>query len=105
MSSLVRRNVDISQSTLITDEYHDYLGIEHFMPHKTINHKIWYVDGDVHTNSIESFLALLKRGIVGEYHKVSLRHLPRYINEFAYRYNHRDRSDMFDLTIARGLRV
>ena len=65
LSSLVRQNVDIKNSTLITDEFKGYLGIQKFMPHKTINHQIWYVDGDIHTNNIESFWAILKRGIVG----------------------------------------
>ena len=103
LSALVRRNVDIHNATLITDEYRGYVGIKHFMEHKTINHSVWYVDGDTHTNSIESFWALLKRGIVGQYHKVSLKHLPRYINQFSYRYNNRNNVDAFDHTIARAV--
>ena len=103
LSALVRRNVDITNATLITDEYSGYLGIKNFMPHQTVDHTIWYVDGDSHTNSIESFWALLKRGIVGQYHKVSLRHLPKYINEFSYRYNHRKTADVFSLTLARAV--
>lgn len=106
LSALVRRNVDISSSTLITDEYPGYLGIKTFMPHKTVNHKVWYVaDDGSHTNSIESFWALLKRGIVGQYHKVSLRHLPAYIKEFSYRFNHRNTENVFDLTIERAIGV
>ena len=106
LSSLVRRNVDIANSTLITDEYGGYVGIKTFMPHKTVNHKVWYVaDDGTHTNSIESFWALLKRGIVGQYHKVSLRHLPAYINEFSYRFNHRNTANVFDLTIERAIGV
>lgn len=105
LSMLVRQSVDIWNSTLITDEYKGYLGIKRFMPHKTINHQIWYVDGEIHTNSIESFWALLKRGIVGQFHKVSLRHLPKYIDEFAYRFNHRknESKDVFNLTILRAV--
>ena len=90
-------SVDITNAVLMTDEFSGYFGIKKFMPHKQINHRVWHVDGNTHTNSIESFWALLKRGIVGQYHKVSLRHLPRYINEFAYRFNHRNRDDIFDL--------
>lgn len=106
LSSLVRRHVDIANSTLITDEYGGYIGIKTFMPHKTINHSVWYVaDDGTHTNSIESFWALLKRGIVGQYHKVSLRHLPSYINEFSYRFNHRNTANVFDLTIERAIGV
>jgi transposase-like protein len=75
------------------------------MSHQTINHQLWYVDGEIHTNSIEGFWALLKRGIVGQYHKVSLQHLPSYLDEFCYRYNNRENPDVFDLTISRALGV
>lgn len=105
LSELVRRNVDIENAILITDEYPGYFGIKKFMPHKTINHQVWYVDGEVYTNSIESFWALLKRGIVGQYHKVSFQYLPRYITEFTYRYNHRKNGNLFNHTIARAVGV
>jgi len=64
LTSLIRKNVDISNTTLITDEYKGYLGIQKLMAHKVVVHKVWYVDGDAHTDTIESFWALLKRGIV-----------------------------------------
>jgi transposase-like protein len=105
LKSLIRRNVDITSTTLITDEYKGYISISKIMPHKVVDHTVWYVDGEVHTNTIESFWALLKRGIVGQFHKVSLRYLPRYIDEFCYRYNHRSNDDLFSLTIQRGLGV
>jgi hypothetical protein len=73
LSALVRQNVDIAKATIYTDEYTGYLRLSNFVRHGVINHKVWYVDGECHTNSIESFWALLKRGIVGQYHKVSLR--------------------------------
>ena len=57
LSALVRRNVDIPGTTLITDEFAGYIGIKKFMRHETVNHKIWYVDGHRHTNTIESFWA------------------------------------------------
>lgn len=103
LSKLVRRNVDIDNATLITDEYRGYFGIKHFMPHKTINHSVWYIDGDVHTNNIESFWAILQRGIIGQYHKVSLRYLPKYIDEFCFRFNNRKNVSVFDLTLQRAL--
>ena len=106
LSTLVRRNaVDVAKATIYTDEFSGYLRLSGFVKHGVINHKVWYVDGDCHTNSIESFWALLKRGIVGQYHKVSLRHLPQYINEFCYRFNHRKSADVFDVTICRALGV
>ncbi len=103
LSTLVRRNVDTGNSVLITDEYKGYLGIKKFMPHQTINHQTWYVDGSIHTNNIESFWAILKRGIIGQFHKVSLNHLPRYIDEFVYRFNQRNNVDAFGLTVQRAL--
>jgi len=103
LNSLVRENVDIKNTTLVTDEYTGYLGIKYFMPHKVVDHTVWYVNGDAHTNSVESFWALLKRGIVGQYHKVSLRYLPKYIDEFCYRHNYRKEEDLFGLTLQRAV--
>jgi len=105
LSRLVRENVDIKSAMLVTDEYSGYVKISSFMPHKMVNHQVWYVSGDAHTNTIESFWALLKRGIIGQFHKVSIRHLPKYVDEFCYRFNNRDHSDLFGMTIKRALGV
>jgi hypothetical protein len=105
LASLVRANVDIDNATLITDEYRGYIGISRFMSHEVIAHQVWYVEDHLHTNGIESFWALLKRGIVGQYHKVSIKHLHKYVDEFCYRFNHRDHLDIFGLTISRALGV
>jgi transposase-like protein len=105
LSPLVRSTVDLSKATLMTDEYKDYLRMSRIVDHKTITHADWYVDGDVHTNSIESFWAILNRGIVGQFRKVSVAYLPKYIDELCYRYNHRKNGDVFALTISRGLGV
>jgi len=105
LTSLVRRNVDVSNATLITDEFRGYLGIKYIMPHKTVDHSVWYVNGNIHTNNIESFWAILKRGIIGQYHKVSLRYLPKYINEFSFRFNNREHDDLWGHTIHRALGV
>jgi transposase-like protein len=105
LSSLVRRSVDIKNSILITDEFRGYAGIKLFMPHLTINHAISYSDGEIHTNNAESFWALLKRGIVGQFHKVSVRYLPKYLDEFCYRFNHRKSQNLFGLTITRALGI
>jgi transposase-like protein len=103
LPALVRRNVDTSNTVLYTDEYTGYVGIKSFMPHETINHSVWYVDGEIHTNNIEGFWSLLKRGIIGQFHKVSLHHLPSYLDEFGYRHNHRDLPDMFGNVVSKGL--
>jgi hypothetical protein len=68
--------------------------------HRTGNHIAGeYVNGSVHSNTIESAFALLKRGIIGNYHKVSIKHLQRYLNEFQYRFNRRERPDAFIETV------
>jgi transposase-like protein len=105
LNALVRENVDTEKTTLITDEYGGYFGIKNFMSHKVVEHKVWYVNGDAHTNNMESFWALLKRGIVGQYHKVSLRYLPKYIDEFCFRHNYRKHEDIFGLTLQRAMGV
>ena len=105
MRAFVRDRIDTSKASLITDEYKAYLGMSKVLPHAVIKHADWYVDGDIHTNTIEGFWALLKRGMFGQFHSVSRRHLQRYVDEFCYRYNLRraDASDAFDLTINKGL--
>lgn len=83
---------------IFTDEALTYNSLlMHGYGHKRINHlaKV-YVQGDVHTNTIEGFWSLLKRGIGGVYHAVSEKHLQLYLDEYAFRYNHRkDKKAMF----------
>ena len=77
------------------------------LPHEVIKHAKWYVDGTIHTNTIEGFWALLKRGMFGQSHSVSRKHLQRYVDEFCYRYNLRgvESDQMFHHTIDLGLGV
>ena len=107
LRAFVRERVDTKQASLITDEYKGYLGMAKVLPHEVIKHQAWYVDGDIHTNTIEGFWALLKRGMFGQFHSVSRKHLQRYVDEFCYRYNLRNANPFgaFDLTINRGLGV
>jgi transposase len=87
----IRKRVDAS-SIMYTDELHSYkmLGHDGF-DHRTIAHSAGvYVSGDVHTDTIEGFWSLVKRGIGGVYHAVSQKHLQGYLNEYAWRYNFRD---------------
>ena len=107
LRAFVRQFVNTSYAHLMTDEYKGYIGMSRVMPHSVIRHSKWYVDGDIHTNSIESFWALLKRGMFGQFHSVSKRHLQRYVDEFCYRYNlrHVDSDMSFKNTINRGLGV
>lgn len=79
-------------SVIFTDEHPSYKGLERsYAAHRRIRHKAnIYVDGDVHTQTIEGFFGLLKNGIRGTYHSVSSKWLQSYLNEFTWRYNHRD---------------
>ena len=107
LRAFVRETVDVEAAHLITDEYKGYLGMSRLLPHSVIRHASWYVDGNVHTNTIEGFWALLKRGMFGQFHSVSRKHLQRYVDEFCYRYNLRQAKGetAFDLTIDRALGV
>jgi len=103
LSSLVRKEVNISKSVLVTDQAQFYKRMRSLMTHKTVNHSIEYTKGWIHTNSIESFWALLKRGIVGQFHKVSVKYLNSYLNEFAYRFNNRHNGDLFEKTMQKAV--
>ena len=86
----IHRHVD-REARIITDSFSSYRGLyRDFAGHEMINHADdEWVRGDVHTNTVESFFAILKRGINGVYHHVSETHLPRYLAEFDFRYNTR----------------
>jgi len=106
LSNIARDNVSTDVSTtLITDEFKGYNNIVRFMSHQSVNHQVNYVDGDWHTNNLESFWALFKRGFIGQYHQLSDRYLDKYFDEFSYRHNHRSNRNLFELTISRGLNV
>ena len=86
-------NIDVSKSALITDESFLYDGINKKLPHGTIRHNSEYVRGSVHTQTIESYWAILKRGLYETFHHVDAAYLGQYLNEFEYRYNARRISD------------
>jgi len=91
-------------AVLYTDEFPTYDHITRFgYKHKRIQHSAKvYVQGQVHTNNIENFWSLIKRGISGVYHAVSPKYLQSYLDEYAFRYNHRnDETAMFDLFLNR----
>ncbi|MGA7677328.1 MAG: IS1595 family transposase [Dehalococcoidia bacterium] len=95
----VTKNV-APDAVLYTDEFPSYDHITRFgYKHKRIQHSAKvYVAGQIHTNNIENFWSLVKRGISGVYHAVSPKYLQSYLNEYAFRYNHRnDETSMFEL--------
>jgi transposase len=79
-------------SMVYTDEHPGYNRLNRIgYAHRRVKHTaLIYVDGNIHTQAIEGFWGLLKNGIRGTYHSVSSKHLPTYLNEFVWRYNHRD---------------
>jgi len=87
---IIVENIE-KNSKVFTDEFLSYRGLrKHDYDHDVIKHCIKeYVRGNVHTNTIEGFWSQLKRSIHGTYHSVSPQHLQLYVDEFAYRYNHR----------------
>ncbi len=72
------------------------------MRHETVNHseEMWVV-GDIHTNSLEGVWSLFKRSLFGAFHKMSSKHMDRYLEEFEWRFNNRDNPDIFIDTLGR----
>ncbi|MDQ2983824.1 MAG: IS1595 family transposase [Actinomycetota bacterium] len=81
-------------STLYTDALPSYTGLERDYNHLTVNHAVTYVDGQVHTNVMENFWSLLKRGLHGTYISVQPYHLFRYLDERAFTFNMRELTDL-----------
>ncbi len=80
-----------AQSRLITDEARQYIALgKDFAEHHSVNHSIGeYVRGDIHSNTIENYFSIFKRGMKGIYQHCSAKHLKRYLAEFDFRYNNR----------------
>ena len=98
---LINQSVE-KGAQVMTDEYHVYTTVSlQGYKHSSIKHSAkQYVLGDVHTNTIEGFWSQLKRSISGTYHAVSPKYLQYYVDEFAYRYNHRNSFEhLFSLLI------
>jgi transposase-like protein len=94
LAKYIRQNISKDVEVFLTDEFTAYgPAVQVTMPvtrHKTINHTSRvYVDGDVHTNTVESAFSLLKRGIVGTWHSISAKHLQAYLDEMTFRFNRR----------------
>ena len=93
----------LPKSTIFTDDYSIYDDLDRHRnqyTHRRINHgaKV-YVIGDVHTNTIEGFWSLVKRGIGGVYHQVSQKYLQTYLNEYSFRYNRRNQGNLIFTSI------
>lgn len=105
LQMIIKQNVK-QGSYIMTDEWRGYSGLDkkNYI-HARVNHGAnQYVIGDAHTNSIESFWSLLKRGIMGQYHHITERYLDAYVSEFCFRHNNRENNDVFQLVLERSMR-
>jgi len=101
--------LEVNLATTVSKVYTDDAAVYNFAMsetlsarHRTVNHSIqWIVPGSrIHTNTVESSFSLLKRGLIGSFHRVSTKHLQRYLNEFEYRFNERNSSNQFENCVA-----
>jgi transposase-like protein len=101
LTAFVQEAVSHKVSLLCTDQWTGYKGLsKQGYPHATVDHSMGeYVVGAVHTNTIEGFWSLIKRGCVGTFHKVSKKYLHLYVAEFQFRYNNRHNADIFGTAI------
>jgi len=104
LRKFIQENISQDVDVLFTDDYLPYRGAAAVLRkdgrHKTIRHKLHiYVNGDIHTNTIESAFSLLKRGVIGTWHKISAKHLAAYLQEMEFRFNRRKRADLFTDTL------
>lgn len=100
LEGFVREAVSHKVSLLCTDQWVGYHRLNREFPHATVDHAHrQYVVGAVHTQTIEGFWSLIKRGMIGTFHKVSKKYLPLYVAEFQFRYNNRLNADIFETAI------
>lgn len=97
LKSILKEQLE-QDTHIMTDQARHYRGLDkHFPSHQAVNHSIGeYVRGDAHTNTIEGYFSILKRGLTGTYQHVSAKHLKRYLGEFDFRYNHRTKLGVTD---------
>lgn len=105
LTSFIKANVKEGE-TVSTDEWSGYNKISLKFNHLVVSHgKGEYVKGNAHTNTLEGFWSLFKRGIVGQYHQVSRKYLDKYVDEFCFRYNNRDiaSNDVFTNVLSKAV--
>ena len=97
LTAFIRDSVSEKVSLLVTDHWVGYKHLrKEFPQHEVINHAAGqYVIGAIHTNTIEGFWSIFKRGVVGTFHKMSRKYMPLYVAEFQFRYNNRENPDIF----------
>lgn len=91
-------------NVVISDEFTGYDKLENSKYiHLKVDHTKMFVDGDIHTNTVESFWTIAKRAIYGIYHHVLVKYLQQYINEFSSRYNNRNITESFDIVLRNSI--
>jgi transposase-like protein len=101
LAKYIQENISADVDVMVTDEMPAYpkamiASKISGLKHKTIRHRDKvYVDGDIHTNTVENAFSLLKRGIMGSWHKISAKHLPAYLDEMTFRFNRRKSANLF----------
>lgn len=103
LHAFIKDNVAPDAEVIYTDQWPAYKGIaDANTRHETVNHSIHeWVNGDVHTNTVENVWSLLKRSIIGSYHKVSVKHLDAYLDELEFRFNNRKNDFLFRDTLTK----
>lgn len=100
LEHFLAQTVSHKVSLIVTDDNRAYQRLSKTYPHAVVKHSVGnYVNGVFHTNTIEGFWSILKRGVIGTFHKVSKKYLPLYVAEFQFRYNNRLNPDIFGTAI------
>lgn len=100
----IQNAVDRAGTILLTDQWAGYNRVKESMLWASVNHSVQYVDGLIHTNTIESFWSLLKRAWYGQHHHYSVQYMPLYVSEACFKYNYRrDNKGAFATLIERML--
>jgi transposase-like protein len=99
LNRFVRETVSTKVSLISADEHKGYKYLDKNFPHGVVRSQDEYVHGNIHTNTIERFWSVVKRGVMGTFHKVSRKYLQLYVNEFEFRYNNRKNDDIFGAAV------
>lgn len=104
LKPIINNRVD-RKSVIVSDGFGAYSGLnKKYRGHEVVNHeKDEYVRGAYHTNNIEGFWSLVKRGIVGQYHKITRKYLQNYLDEFSFKYNFKGEEKIFELFLYNAL--
>ena len=107
LHSFIHNHTAPDTEAIYTDEWPAYTGVaDHDTRHETVCHSAEeWVNGDVHTNTVENVWSLLKRSIIGSYHKVSTKHLDAYLDELEWRFNNRENPWLFRDTLLKLLKA